>query len=195
MARIGIDIDDTITDTSASIKKYVEEHSHEYKEGNILIERRDTIIRGFFDHDVIVQFFMDYGKQIASSAELREDARDIIKKLKEEGHEIIFLTARSNQYYTNAKKFCENYLNEKNVPYDKVITGKTFKVSTCRRENIDIMIDDGVDTCADLNKAGIKALLYSTECNISKNVISPRVNSWKEAYKKIHEYLDNKETK
>ena len=192
MAKIAIDIDDTLTDTSASIRKCVEEYANDYEEGHILTERKDTIIRGFFDHDVIVQFFLDHGKELANNAEVREDAKEIIEKLREEGHEIIFLTARSDMYYTDAQKFCEDYLNRKNVPYDRVITGKTFKIQACKEENIDIMIDDGVDTCADLNKAGIKALLYTTECNISKNTISPRVRTWKEVYEKIHEYLDNK---
>lgn len=190
MARIGIDIDDTITDTSAVIKQYVEKYAHEYKDGNILIEREANIIRGFFDHDVIVQFFLDHGKQIASSAKIRKHARQVIEELKKEGHEIIFITARSNQYYTNATKFCEDYLNEHNIIYDKVLTGKTFKVQACKDEQIDIMIDDGVDTCCDLNKAGIKAFLYTTPINRKRNVVSPRIKSWREAYTKIHDYLD-----
>ena len=192
MAKIAIDIDDTLTDTSASIRKYVEKYASDYEEGNILTERKETIIRGFFDHDVIVQFFLDHGKELSNNAEVREDAKEVIEKLRKEGHEIIFLTARSNQYYTDAHKFCEDYLNRHNVPFDKIITGKTFKVAPCKKENVDVMIDDGVDTCADLNKAGIKALLYTTECNISKNTISPRVRTWTEVYEKIHEYLDNK---
>ena len=189
MARIAIDIDDTLTDTSASIRKCVEEYASDYEDGHILTERKDTIIRGFFDHDVIVQFFLDHGKELANNAEVREDAKEVIEKLRQEGHEIIFLTARSNQYYTDAHKFCEDYLNRKNVQYDKIITGKTFKVVTCKKENIDVMIDDGVDTCADLNKAGIKALLYTTPINKKRNVISPRVNSWEEVYKEVKLYL------
>ena len=123
MARIAIDIDDTLTDTSASIRKCVEEYANDYEDGHILTERKDTIIRGFFDHDVIVQFFLDHGKELANNAEVREDAKEVIEKLRQEGHEIIFLTARSNQYYTDAHKFCEDYLNRKNVPFDKIITG------------------------------------------------------------------------
>lgn len=195
MARIGIDIDDTITDTSSSIKYYVEKYAKDYKDGHILIEREANIIRGFFDHEVIVQFFLDHGKDIAGKAKLRKYAKEVIEQLRKEGHEIIFITARSNQYYTDAKKFCEDYLNENNVQYDKVLTGQTFKVKACQNEGIDIMIDDGVDTCCDLNKAGIKAFLYSTPINKRKNVVSPRVNSWKETYEKIHEYLEENNIK
>ena len=193
MARIGIDIDDTITDTSAVIKQYVEKYAHEYKDGHILLEREANIIRGFFDHEVIVQFFLDHGKEIVGSARLRKHAKDVIDQLKKEGHEIIFITARSDQYYTNATKFCEDYLNEKNVVYDKVITGQTFKVKTCKEEKIDLMIDDGVDTCCDLNKAGIKAFLYTTPINMKRNVVSPRIKSGREAYQKIHNYIDELE--
>ena len=189
MARIGIDIDDTIIDTSSSIKQFVEKYSNNYKDGHILMEREANIIRGFFDHEVIIQFFLDHGKDISRNAKLRKHAKEVIEELKKEGHEIIFITARSNEYFTNAKEFCENFLNQNNILFDKVITGKTFKIKACQEENIDIMIDDGVDTCADLNKAGIKALLYTTPINKKRNVISPRVNSWEEVYKEVKLYL------
>ena len=54
------------------------------------------------------------------------------------------------------------------------------------------MIDDGVDTCDDLNKNGIKALLYTTDVNKDIKTISKRVNSWTEVYNKIQDYLKNK---
>lgn len=195
MARIGIDIDDTITDSTSSIKKAVKKYENQYSNDYILSEKIENIVRGFFDHEVIIKFFLEHGKEIASNAKLRPDVKEIIKKLKEDGHEIIFITARSNEYYTDATKFCENYLNNHQVIFDKVITGQTFKIETCKKENIDIMIDDGVDTCADLNKAGIKALLYSTEINENKNTISQRVYSWKETYEQINEYLKEKNIK
>ena len=48
------------------------------------------------------------------------------------------------------------------------------------------MIDDGVDTCDELNKEGLKAVLFTSELNQNKDTISPRVYNWDEVYNYIH---------
>jgi uncharacterized HAD superfamily protein len=192
MAKIGIDIDDTITDSSSLVKEYVEKYDEYYSDCHILKNRMQDIMRGFFNHEAIVKFYLDHGREISRNVEVRPDAKEVIEKLKSEGHEIIIITARTNKYYKNAKRFCKNYLDKHNIPYDKLLTGQVYKVNACVEEGIDIMVDDGVDTCDDLNRNGIKALLYSTEVNKDMKTISPRVYSWKETYQKINNYLKNK---
>ena len=192
MAKIGIDIDDTITDSSSLIKEYVEKYDGDYSDEQILKNRMQDIIRGFFNHEAIVKFFLEHAREIARNVKVRPDAKEMIEKLKSEGHEIIIITARTNKYYKNAKRFCRNYLDKHKIPYDKVLTGQIYKINACVEEEIDIMIDDGVDTCDDLNRNGIKALLYSTEVNKDIKTISPRVYTWKETYEKINNYLKNK---
>ena len=192
MAKIGIDIDDTITDSSSLIKEYVERYDEEYSNEQILKNRMKDIMRGFFNHEAIVKFFLDYGREISRNVKVRPDAKEMIEKLTSEGHEIIIITARTNKYYKNATRFCRNYLDKHKIPYDKVLTGQVYKVNACVEEGIDIMIDDGVDTCDDLNRNGIKAFLYSTEVNKDMKTISKRVYTWKETYEKINNYLRNK---
>lgn len=191
MARIAIDIDDTLTDSSKVVREYALLYDSKYSNEKILINRLDTILRGFFDHEAIVNFYLDYGIEMSNKAQVKPDACKVIDKLRSEGHEIYIITARGDKYYKNAYEFCKNYLDKNKINYDKLITSKLYKVKACQEENIDIMIDDGVDTCDNLNSIGIKAFLFTGELNEDKETISQRVHSWNEVYDRIHEYLEN----
>ena len=61
MAKIGIDIDDTITDSSSLVKEYVEKYDEYYSDCQILKNRMQDIMRGFFNHEAIVKFYLDHG--------------------------------------------------------------------------------------------------------------------------------------
>ena len=190
MAKIAFDIDDTITDSSSVIKRHIIEYNKNNIDKQLPIEKMDLILRGFFDHELIDDFFKKNTFKMSSECELREDAKEIINKLSSEGHEIYIITARSDEYYGNTYEYCKNYLDSKGVKFNKIITSQLFKVKTCKEEKIDIMVDDGVDTCDNINKEGIKAFLYSTPLNEDKQTISDRVYSWKDLYNKIQEYLN-----
>lgn len=184
--RIGIDIDNTITNSTAAIRKYIKKYGHLYCDNNELLEKEDEIIRGHFKDDFTKKFFKDNSIEISDNVEVKEDVCEIINKLHEEGNTIIFITARSDKYYKNAQEYCSNFLKKHNIYFDKVITGKTYKDKICKEENIDIMIDDAIDTCEDVRKLGMNSLVFNSEVNIDKKTTCDRVSNWKEAYNYIH---------
>lgn len=183
--RIGIDIDDTTTNSAKTIRKYIIKYSNNYCDDNYMINNMDIILRGFFENEGVKKFFHDKAITMANEIEVKEHASDIINRLHDDGHEIYFITARSNNSYKDAQAFCEDYLRKNNIYFDKVITGQLYKIQACKDNNIDLMIDDGVDTCDELNKQGLKALLFTSELNQDKDAISPRVSDWNEAYEFI----------
>ena len=185
--RIGIDIDDTTTNSTKTIRKYIEKDGNNYCDDNYMIDNMDIILRGFFENEAVENFFKDNAVKMATEMEVKKDAPGIIDRLHKEGHEIFFVTARSDNSYGDAQKFCEDYLKKHNVYFDKVITGQLYKIEAYEDNNLDLLIDDGVDTCDELNKLGYKALLFTSELNQDKSTISPRVNNWNEAY----EYIQN----
>lgn len=190
MARLAFDIDDTITDSTSTIKKYILMHKDEYEDGYILTRDLDIILRGFFNDDVVKKFFEEYAQTFANEIELRKDAAYVINKLKSEGHEIYIITARSDRYYKDTVEYCSNYLKNNGVNFDKILVDQKFKINCCKENNIDVMVDDGVDTCDDLNSNGINAILFTSELNKDKESISIRVNSWLEVYDEIHKIID-----
>ena len=101
--RIGIDIDDTLTDikdklTNAakeyaiSLNKNVENKNHKivdiYNNGNIYQKLFD------FSYDELKYFLGTIQEEITNNALPRNDCADIIRKLHKEGHEIYIITAR-----------------------------------------------------------------------------------------------------
>lgn len=190
MAKLAFDIDDTITNSTKVIKKYIFAHYKEYENGEILIKELDTILRGFFNYNVVKKFFKKYVFEMANKIKLRRNAKKIINKLHDEGNEIYIITARNDAYYKDAQEFCRKYFSKRNIKVDKIIVDQSYKIECCKENNIDVMIDDGVDTCDNLNKNNIKAFLFTSELNKDKLTSSQRVNSWNDVYIKIHEYLD-----
>lgn len=184
--KIGIDIDDTITNSTKTVKKYLKLYGKKYSDEETLMNNINDIIRGFFVNEAISAFFSDYSLKISSELEVKEDAVEIINKLKEEGNEIIIITARSNNYYKDVDTFCKEFLDSKGIKYDKLITGQKYKIEACKKEKIDIMFDDAVDTCEDINKNGIEAILFNSEINENIKTDCKRISTWKEVYDYIH---------
>ena len=158
--RIGIDIDDTMTDSTKVVREYINRYDECYCDDGHLINNLESIIRGFLADEATKNFFQDHSLEMGFDIKLKDNVKYIIDKLKEEGNEIYIITARSNKFYKDAQGFCEEYLKKYDINYDKLITGETFKVDTCKRENIDLMIDDAVDTVENVNKEGIKSILF-----------------------------------
>ena len=184
--RIGIDIDDTITNSTEVVKEYINKYDSLYCDDNRLKNKINEIVRGTFADEIVRKFFRDYSLEMGNKIKVKDNAKEIIDKLKNEGNEIYIITARSDLFYDDAQKFCEEYLKNNEIYFDKLITAQTYKVECCKNEKIDLMIDDAVDTVENLNKENIKAILFNSELNIDKNTNVKRVNNWLELYNAIN---------
>lgn len=184
--RIGIDIDDTITNSTEVVKEYIEKYDSVYSNDNHLKNNIYDIIRGTFADELVVRFFKDHAIEMCNKIKIKENAKEVIDKLKKEGNEIYIITARSDNFYKNAYKFCEEYLKNNDIYFDKLITSQIYKVECCKKEKIDLMIDDAVDTVENLNKENIKAILFTSELNKDNNAKVKRVDNWLELYNEIN---------
>ena len=185
--RIGIDIDDTMTDSTKTVRKYLIKYDSYYSNNHKLINGLNDIIRGTLIDDEIKAFYRDHSREIGNEIELRDNVKEVIDKLRKDGHEIIIVTARSDNFYTDAHKFCEEYLKEKNINYDKLITHQMYKIETCKNEKIDLMIDDAIDTVEDLQEEGINSILFTSDLNKDRETKVKRVYTWNELYDYIKE--------
>lgn len=185
---IGIDIDDTLNYSSDIIREYIIRYSNNYSNDNYLINNIDKIMRGISFDEIINSFFRDYCMEMASQMKIKENAKEVIDKLKEIGYKIYIITARSNNYYKNVDEFCNNYLKNNDIYFDKLITAQEHKLDVCKKENVFLMIDDSIDTCELLNENGINGLVFNSQINIEKNTTCDRVDNWNE----IYDYVKNK---
>lgn len=196
--RIGIDIDDTTFITVKSMLKYADIYDENIlgRKGITgaygLIKNRYYLqaLYGWTDEEKKIYFNMYY-KDVLKECIPMENATEVITKLKNEGHEIYFITARlTNIEGCNTEEITKNSLDKFNIPYNKLIINAPDKLKCAKEYNIDIFIEDSADTCAILQQNGIKSYLMTTKMNSeieTKDV--ERVYNWQEIYNSINTYI------
>ena len=180
---IGIDIDDTITNTFDYLIPYVAE----YFGANIEYLRNNNISYCNLPEEWKkreLDFAQKYYDNIIVDTPIKSCACEYIRKIKELGHNIFIITARDNTLYKDAYKKTEEQLNKNNIYYDKLICDFD-KGKACLDEHIDLMIDDSIYNCKEVSKVGTQAILFNSKSNINTDTDFKRVNDWKEIYEYI----------
>lgn len=189
--RIGIDLDDTITKTDEILFKYAKMYNEEEK---ILfkINRGEWDWNKAFgwDEEKCETFFSRYLKKIFEEAEIKENAKEKINALKNDGNKIIIITARDTKSLKEVHKVCENWLINNKVNVDKIVVDGEDKVQKCLENKIDIFIDDNVYNCESVYKnLKIPVLLMNSRYNKEyQNPNIKRVYNWNEIYNEICKY-------
>ncbi len=194
---IGIDIDNVISDFDEALLEEYLKHDKELRNTGIINEKT-YMTKGMFDwsEEEERKFYLENIESIAKSLNTKDGAKEYIDKLKQDGHNIFIITGRDNGEYTNPVEMTKKWLNENQIYYDKLILTNSYrndkhgKTEKCLENNIDIMIDDSINICKDINEHGIKAIIMDTPYNRNTNDFE-RVHSWKEIYKYIKKKNNN----
>ena len=191
---IGIDIDDTTVVTVESMVKYGDKYdtevlNREAKKDNLgRIKDRYYMkaLYGWTEEEKFA-FFDMYYKNVLEECYPLPNASEIINKLKQEGNEIIFITARlTNIKNCETENITKETFRKYNIPYDKLIMNVDDKLKFCKENGVEVFIEDSYETCKSLQENGIKAYLMTTKMN--RNIVDEkieRVSSWNEVYEKI----------
>ena len=191
---IGIDIDDTTVVTVESMVKYGDKYdtevlNREAKKDNLgRIKDRYYMnaLYGWTEEEKFA-FFDMYYKNVLEEGYPLPNASEIINKLKQEGNEIIFITARlTNIKNCETENITKETFRKYNIPYDKLIMNVDDKLKFCKENGVEVFIEDSYETCKSLQENGIKAYLMTTKMN--RNIVDEkieRVSSWNEVYEKI----------
>ena len=150
--RIGIDIDDTICNTTEIVHKKLEEYAESLK-----INPLDTMN----DEELRINFFNLFSEEIYSTVEVKSGVVNALKRIHQLGHEVFFITARSNGLY-DAISTTKKWLDDNKIEYDGLITscyGKA-KAAACKKFNINLMIDDDPFNYKQISTSGIECLLF-----------------------------------
>ena len=184
--RIGIDIDDTITDSWNYLMPIFS------KKFNIPLDKIRELppyygaIKDIVSLEEFYQLMREY-ENLMQEVPLKKDVKEILTMLKEKGHTIIFITARSDNGYSEPYLNTKKYLDNNSIPYDKIIVNAKEKGLICKEEYIDLFIDDNLKNCIDVSRQGIEVLMMSAHFNeTDKNFI--HIDDWKQVY----EYIKNR---
>lgn len=191
---IGIDIDDTIADTCEIMLNYAQEYT-------INVLKRDPSLReGSCNTHFYVQYlhgweegedleFLDEAyEKIITETRPKTLAIKYLKKLHDDGHKIILITARWETDKFDVRKATEKWVKDNNVPCDKLIINAENKLIAAKQENVDLFIDDSFSNCQMVSRSGIRTFLMDTRANAGfKDENIERVFSWPHVYMKVNE--------
>lgn len=187
--KIGIDIDDTITNTLVLLKGYAKKYNDEVVRRNLVMNEEAASISKLFTwtKEEEKTFEQKYLDEIASNVSIKNGAIEIIQKLREEKNEIYIISARNSKDFNDPYKVTKEFFYKNSIPYDHLIVECIDKATFCNEHNIDIMLDDDPKNIESVSKYIPVILLdaiHNKQCN-GENII--RCYDWYEAYDKIKE--------
>lgn len=191
---IGIDIDDTISETFETMLPYAQKYTLE----ELKREPKINMNQDFLDHFYIVKmngwqeqeainFWSKYYGEIIQKVNIKKFASEVINKLKQEGHKIYLITARWNMPNDNIQGITKQWLTENNIEYDELIINASDKLKVVKEKNINLFIDDSFTNCksiAENSSAKVYMMTSKINGNLEHEKIK-RVYSWTEVYSLI----------
>lgn len=175
--RIGIDIDDTIATTFEDMLPHMLEYFHLHEnELHYEIGGYYQNILGISDSEFF-QYARKYYDPLISEVGIKPNCKEVLKRLKEKGHEIIFITARSQKTLQDPEAITLAWLKQYEIPYDKLILSADHKKQICEREKIDLFIDDNIRNCMEVSTLGIPVYLIDSVMN-QQDCSCKRVYDW-----------------
>ena len=188
---IGIDIDDTISETFETLLPYAQKYTIEELGREGIIDFNKKCINHYYIEEMFnwnkeesVRFWNKYIDEILENVNIKVFASDIIKRLKENGNNIFLITARWNTDNNNVENVTIKWLEDNKVIYDKLFLNAEAnrKVQIVEDNNIDIFIDDSFENCKDVSeKTKAKVYMMNTRANERFSLENiKRVYSWSE---------------
>lgn len=170
--RIGIDIDDTLTDTISIQKKYWAQYVKD-NPSNIYNSILPSNINTFGD-PYIDKFWDTYRSQLYLEAPFKDGAAEITEHLKKLGHELVIVTSRQKSKYINLENYLQEFLKRGNINISTIYTDVLDKGKFMDVHDIDILIDDDINHCKSAIVHGKKAILF----NKNKDYEGIQVDNW-----------------
>jgi len=106
--RIGIDVDETLTDTEISFDEVIKKH-------NVDFNKKYSDYWSREEADFILNNFCE---KIIAGSKLKKGAKEVIKKLKDNGHKLFIITARNNHYSKNIETITHSLMEDNDLEFD-----------------------------------------------------------------------------
>lgn len=159
--RIGIDIDDTLVNSSESFevikKKYNDSFNKTFKD-DWTKEEKEYV-------------YDNYLEETLKSAKLMKDAKDVIDYLSFLGHEIFIITARGNKHCKNIEEFTLDFLNKEKIKVSKIYFREHKKSDLAKQLKLDLMVDDSDYVYENMKSDNIECIHFGKEIKTWKEVL------------------------
>lgn len=162
--RIGIDVDETLTDTEISFNEVIKKHNVDFNKK----------YSDYWSKDEAEYILSNFCEEIIGGAKLKEGAKEIVQKLKKDGHELFIITARSNHYSKNIKDITHSLMEDNDLEFDGYYFEQNKKSDIAKKLNIDLMIDDNINVYNNMKRENIDCILFGD-----------KIKTWDEVLKYI----------
>ena len=159
--RIGIDVDDTLVNSSKSFENIKKKYNLDFKK-----TFKDRWTKKEKDY-----IFDNYLKEILVNVELNEYAKEIIDELVKNGHELFIITARNNMNCDNIEMETINFINRNGIKINKFYFRQSKKSDIAKKLNLDLMIDDSLYVYENMKKENIDCILFGNKVKNWKDVM------------------------
>ena len=186
--KIGIDLDGVVIDSETTFRTYEEIFDIDVLKGNNLINKEEPKFQARYNwtNEQEKEFIEKYFMTVSKESNLMSGFIGIYNLLKEQGHEFVVITARGG-FIKEMKDDAIRLLEENNIKFDKYYWNVEDKLEICKKEKLDLMIDDDWKIIKRLADNKVKTL-YFRDTNLMKleesNYIK-EVNNWGDIYRYI----------
>lgn len=175
--KIGIDIDDTLTNTKEQqIKYWKKYYNTNPKEG--FTENIPHNINEFNVDNYISKFWDTYREELSFNSSFKKNTSEIINKLIKDGHQLCIITSRPDNKYQSLKERISTWFKHNNINITTIYTSIFDKGKFCKDNNIDLLIDDSIKHITKAKELGIKTILF----NNIKDYKGIQTDNWIELY-------------
>lgn len=193
--RIAFDCDGVLTDLENYQLKYGKEYFKDIPENEI--DETEIDIEGIFkcSHEEREKFWTKYIWRYCLKEKPRKNIAATIKKLKEEGNEILIITGRAHTTEKGItgdlfRKMLLYWLDKEEIIYDKIVyvsegNSAEDKYRACLENKVDVIIDDkkeNIDALKDITKVICFDAIYNRMYN---HPDVPRVYNSNQIYDEI----------
>lgn len=186
--KIGVDIDGVILDFERVLKTYGDLYDFIELKKDGIINRNEHYLRDRYNwtEEERMNFANKYFVELTRKSPFIPGAKYIINLLKEEGNELIIISARGGMI-AEMKDVALEKFKEENISFSKYYWKQTDKLEIAQKEQIDFMIDDSYEVCKKLSANGIKTIYFRDKDmkEIEANENLKEVSNWGEIYRYI----------
>lgn len=191
--KIGIDLDGVVIDSETTFRTYEEIFDIDILKGNNLINKKEPKFQARYNwsSNQEKEFIEKYFLKVSRESGLMSGFIAIYNLLKKQGHEFVVITARGG-YVKEMKDDAIRLLEENNIKFDKYYWNVEDKLEICKKEKVDIMIDDDWNIIKKIAENKIRTL-YFRDTNLmilEENKYIKEVNNWGEIYRYIKENME-----
>ena len=188
--KIGIDLDGVVIDSETTFRTYEEIFDIDILDGNNLVNREEPKFQSRYNwtDEQEKEFIEKYFLIVSKESNLMSGFLAVYKLLKKQGHELVVITARGG-FIKEMKDDAIRLLEENNIKFDNYYWQVKDKLEICKKEKIDVMIDDDWKIIKRLADNQVRTL-YFRDTNLVKleeNEYIKEVNNWGDIYRVIKE--------